>query len=63
MTEFIKGQIISFAETNCPTCGQMMHPPMSALTVNRIWDGERWLLLDSWEGITLAFSELGLTQP
>lgn len=54
MSEFIKGQIMLFAETKCPHCRGTPRNGAIAYTVERIWDGSQWLLLDSWAGKTLA---------
>ena len=51
----VKGEIKTFAETKCPTCGHDgTHGMGGAHAISRIWDGSQWLLLDSWAGKSLV---------
>jgi hypothetical protein len=48
MSEYVKGSIATFAETKCPICQGSV--PGTAIAVERVWDGERWVLLNSLDG-------------
>jgi hypothetical protein len=52
-SEFHVGQIMSFAETKCPTCGQG-HDNGIAFCVERVWNGTEWVMLNSFEGGRIA---------
>jgi hypothetical protein len=53
MAEHPVGQIVTFFEAQCPTCGGLPHG-LAAISVKRIWDGSSWVLLNSYEGGQLA---------
>ena len=56
MTKPILGQIMACAVYQCPCCGQPSATPLGPIgfTVNKVWDGDDWILLDSWEGHALS---------
>ncbi len=62
MTKPILGQIVTMAASRCPHCGQPPNGGQTVWAIEKVWDGNDWILLDSWEGHALAdkLSKIGI---